>query len=242
MSWCRENRKRSKSEYIRNPYCRILMGLDLQAASNIKQTSGEFHRFHRWTPSFYLLLLESWNRCFHTEQERITDGTRVKMFGLFGHCKMMHDSSRWSHDASLKKTVEPLNWSILDSRAASEIRTGFALCISWLQRVDWIAAKFQSSSWKFKNLATDLGLSETMAHQHPLAITGLSWSSLSKLAKWGKPWKAPFWNITNPFVWHILILNFWRSYCSERLCTKAIPCCAEAQWGHLQRPASRWPC
>ena len=82
----------------------------------------------------------------------------------------------------------------------------------------------------------------TMAHQHPLAITGLSWSSLSKLTKWGKPWNAPFWNITNPFVWHILILNFWRSYCSKRLCTKAIPCCAEAQWGHLQRPANSWPC
>jgi hypothetical protein len=81
-----------------------------------------------------------------------------------------------------------------------------------------------------------------MARQNPLATTGLSWSSLSKLTIWGKPWNAPFWNITNPFVWHILILNFWRSYCSERLCTKAIPCCAEAHWGHLQRPANSWPC
>jgi hypothetical protein len=37
-------------------------------------------------------------------------------------------------------------------------------------------------------------------------------------------------------------LNFRRRYCSERLCTKAIPCCAEEHWGHLQRPANSWPC
>ena len=217
------------------------MGLDLQAASNIKQTSGEFHRFHRRTRSFYLLLLESWNRRFHTEQERITDGTRVKMFGLFGHCKMMHDSSQWSHDASLKKLLNrwigPF-WTP-GPPPRSELASLFALpdcsVLIGLQRN---SSRQVGSSKIWRPIWICLKLWRTKIHWWSLVYHDLPFQNW----KWGKPWNAPFWNITNPFVWHILILNFRRRYCSERLCTKAIPCCAEEHWGHLQRPANSWPC